>query len=112
MSNLSFLRMATRFTIALAILFSFASCSGGGGSSDSGDSDSSLPSNGGSGNPPVDGKTPLQKLTEMRESGELPKLDRSDDLAGPDVNNNGVRDDVENYIIKKYPDERQKRALL
>ncbi|MDR2904925.1 MAG: hypothetical protein LBU73_03120, partial [Helicobacteraceae bacterium] len=35
-----------------------------------------------------------------------------DDLAGPDVNNNGVRDDVENYIIKKYPDERQKRALL
>ncbi|MDR2904928.1 MAG: hypothetical protein LBU73_03135 [Helicobacteraceae bacterium] len=109
MSNLSFLRAATRFTIALAIIFFFVGCSGGGGSSNS---DSSLPSNGGSGNPLAEGRTPLERLIEKYESEKSLELDRSDDLAGPDVNNNGARDDVEDYIIKKYPSEGQKRALL
>jgi hypothetical protein len=34
----------------------------------------------------------------LETSGKLPNLDRSSSIAGPDANNNGVRDDIEGYI--------------
>ncbi|GHS86787.1 hypothetical protein FACS189487_01710 [Campylobacterota bacterium] len=34
------------------------------------------------------------------------------DLAGTDANNNGVRDDVEDYIIKTYTEEKQRKAAM
>jgi hypothetical protein len=46
-------------------------------------------------------------------NNELPKnLDRTDSLAGIDENQNGIRDDIERYIVENYPDEGQKRALF
>ncbi len=48
--------------------------------------------------------TDEQRLQALEEEGTIPKLDRSKDLAGPDKNNNGVRDDIESYIDKTYPD--------
>jgi hypothetical protein len=46
-------------------------------------------------------------------NNELPKnLDRTDSLAGIDENQNGIRDDIEKYIVENYPDEGQKRALF
>ncbi|MDR2342421.1 MAG: hypothetical protein LBD84_05220 [Campylobacteraceae bacterium] len=46
-------------------------------------------------------------------SGKLPKnLDRTDGLAGIDENRNGIRDDIEKYIVENYHDEGQKKALF
>lgn len=40
-----------------------------------------------------------------------PKLDRSSDIAGPDLDGNGVRDDLDNYIDGLPDTARQKQAL-
>ncbi|MDR0580051.1 MAG: hypothetical protein LBG21_05555 [Campylobacteraceae bacterium] len=47
-----------------------------------------------------------------KPSDELPTLDRTDSLAGIDENQNGIRDDIEKYIIENYPDEVHKKALF
>jgi len=38
------------------------------------------------------------KIQALEKSGAIPALDRSSSIAGPDANNNGVRDDIEAYI--------------
>lgn len=43
--------------------------------------------------------SPQRALEKLVEVGELPALDTSDDIAGPDTNSNGVRDDVDAYIL-------------
>lgn len=43
-----------------------------------------------------------EKIQALEERGILPKLDRSDSLAGVDANNNGVRDDIEAYLEQHY----------
>jgi hypothetical protein len=43
---------------------------------------------------------------------EIPKLDRTDTIAGIDENGNGIRDDIEKYIVENYRDEGQKKALF
>ena len=39
------------------------------------------------------------QLAELEKVGELPALDRSTSVAGPDADSNGIRDDVDAYII-------------
>jgi hypothetical protein len=46
-------------------------------------------------------------------NNKLPtNLDRTDSLTGIDENQNGIRDDIEKYIVENYPDEGQKKALF
>lgn len=60
----------------------------------------------------LDSLSSSEKITYLEETGALPTLDRSDDLAGPDENNNGVRDDIEAYIEKEYSDPQQRAAAM
>ena len=48
---------------------------------------------------------------KLEASGELPVLDRSDSIAGPDVNANGVRDDIDRHIDNKSDTQPQKNSL-
>lgn len=51
-------------------------------------------------------------VARLEASGELPVLDRTDSLAGIDANANGVRDDIERYIERKYTEPAQRRAAM
>ena len=55
--------------------------------------------------------TPAEKIAKMESSGELPKLDRTDTVAGIDADQNGIRDDIDAYIQKTYPTEEQRKAV-
>jgi hypothetical protein len=50
-------------------------------------------------------------LAGLEAAGLIPKLDRSDSLLGPDVNSNGVRDDIDLYIDNLPDSTQQKEAL-
>ena len=52
-----------------------------------------------------------EAFSKLEASGQLPVLDRSDSIAGPDVNANGVRDDMERYIDSKPDTPAQKNSL-
>jgi len=54
---------------------------------------------GGDGTPPPDDKPTVGSL---EASGQIPKLDRSDDLLGPDTDNNDIRDDIDQYIATHF----------
>lgn len=81
---------------------------GGGGTSGSGGGTSG--SGGGTGtiNPP----TLRDQIAALEQSGAYPKLDRSADLAGPDANSNGVRDDIEAWIHSLKLSDVQTKALM
>jgi len=51
------------------------------------------------------------KFSKLEQSGEILKLDRSSDLAGPDKDNNGISDDIDLYIRKTFKDEKQRKAV-
>lgn len=54
----------------------------------------------------------LEAEIQMLESqGKLPKIDRSDDLKGPDADGNGVRDDIDAYVSSLPITEGQKMAI-
>lgn len=64
-----------------------------------------------------------EQLEALEKAGELPALDRSTNIAGPDADRNGIRDDIDAYIaalpvsdaIKKAARQRarvQQKALL
>lgn len=53
-----------------------------------------------------------EKLKALENSGSLSKLERSDSLAGTDANNNGIRDDIDEYITKKYGNPKQRAAVV
>lgn len=53
-----------------------------------------------------------EQIAAMENSGAYPKLDRSDSMAGPDANGNGVRDDIEAWINAQPVTDVQKKALL
>lgn len=42
--------------------------------------------------------TMKEQIKALEDSGKLPKLDRSTSIAGLDVNNNGIRDDIDAWI--------------
>ncbi|MDZ4281902.1 MAG: hypothetical protein U1C04_14180 [Hydrogenophaga sp.] len=76
-------RLSARgFPLALAL--ALTGCGGGGGT----------------GSAPA--LTPQEHVAQLEASGALPKLERTDTIAGIDANANGVRDDIEQYIEKKY----------
>lgn len=49
-------------------------------------------------------------IAALEANGTIPKLDRSESLAGPDLDGNGVRDDVDAWITQKYPSVKQRSA--
>ena len=63
-----------------------------------------------SSNPPT-GPQPLKDtIQSLEDSGKIPKLDRSNDLLGPDANSNGVRDDIDAWIAALPITDAQKKA--
>jgi hypothetical protein len=53
-----------------------------------------------------------EQIAALERSGAYPTLDRSADIAGPDANNNGVRDDIEAWIGSQPLNDAQKKALM
>jgi hypothetical protein len=51
-----------------------------------------------------------QQLEDLERQGELPALDRSTDITGPDTDRNGIRDDIDAYIAALPVSEAVKRA--
>lgn len=43
-----------------------------------------------------------EKIASLEAEGKLPTLDRSSDLNGPDLNGDGLRDDIEAILKAKY----------
>jgi len=106
------------FTIACCILLatlSLTACGGG---------------NSNSNNPPPDNNNPqpqpppitpptnqepdsalAEALRELEKSGAIPVLDRSGTIQGVDDNNDGVRDDIEEYI-ESLPDTPEQKSAL
>jgi hypothetical protein len=50
------------------------------------------------------------RVQALEDQGLLPKLDRSSEIQGPDVNTNGIRDDIDTYIQNNYPTAPQQTA--
>lgn len=57
---------------------------------------------GGSGGATGSALTDKERIAALEAEGKLPKLDRSSDLKGPDLNSDGVRDDIEAILKAKY----------
>lgn len=59
---------------------------------------------------------PISSLSEAIDrlvaEGKYPKLNRDRDVAGPDVDGNGVRDDLDAYVASLPDTEEQKKAML
>ncbi len=58
---------------------------------------------------------PINSQEKVADQSQIPGVqsrDFSASVAGIDVNNDGVRDDIEAFIIKKYPDPAQRSAML
>lgn len=49
-------------------------------------------------------------IKALEDTGKLPKLDRSTNIAGPDINNNGIRDDIDAWIAALPITDSQKKA--
>jgi hypothetical protein len=52
----------------------------------------------------------MQQIEKLEKDGQLPKLDRSSDLRGPDLDNNGIRDDIDDWIAAQPITDIQKKA--
>ncbi|MDZ4283966.1 MAG: hypothetical protein U1C04_24795 [Hydrogenophaga sp.] len=78
----------------LALAWALTGCSGGGNA----------------GSAPA--LTPQEHVAQLEASGALPKLERTDTIAGIDANANGVRDDIEQYIEKKYSVPAERAAAM
>ncbi|MGL5128596.1 MAG: hypothetical protein ACRC7D_10665 [Aeromonas popoffii] len=61
--------------------------------------------------PPAASGSVREALLKMDADGAAPKLNRDADVAGPDVDGNGVRDDLDAYINSLPDTELQKKAL-
>ncbi len=61
--------------------------------------------------PSTDTSTTLgAQIQALEASEQLPKLDRSTDIKGPDTNNNGIRDDIDAWIAAQPITDPQKNA--
>jgi len=60
--------------------------------------------------PPPQGETHAA-IAALEESGAIPRLERSNSLAGTDADGNGIRDDVDAYIVQNYSGEEQLAAV-
>jgi hypothetical protein len=75
---------------ALGLICLLAACGGGGNSA----------------------STPQEAVAQLEAGGELPKLERESTLGGIDANANGVRDDIEAHIERKYTEPAQRAAAM
>ena len=50
-------------------------------------------------------------LTKLESEGKLPKLDRTNTVAGIDADGNGVRDDIDVYIAQRFPKPLERAAV-
>jgi len=103
-----------------------AACGGGSGGgsgffgTDTGSSTSSTASSSESSSSSSSGTSPTapgsltlaQQIEQLERKGGYPTLDRSTDIAGPDANKNGVRDDIEAWINTLDVTELQRKALM
>jgi hypothetical protein len=90
--------VALHASVALAAMLLLAGCGGG-----------KPPGGQGAGS---QNSSPQAKLEKLETTGEIPKLDRLPTLEGADANQNGVRDDIEDHIRKKYPEPKQQAAAM
>ncbi|MCW5654020.1 hypothetical protein [Hydrogenophaga sp.] len=67
---------------------------------------------GGDARPSASGLTPQEEIARLEASGEIPVLERSTSLGGIDNNSNGVRDDIERYIERKYAEPAQRKVAM
>jgi hypothetical protein len=79
---------------ALALAAGLSACGGG-----------SAPDNAGTSAHPLAGQ-----IKALEDSGQIPRLDRSSDIRGPDADNNGIRDDIDAWIAAQPITDPQKRA--
>ncbi|WP_146052305.1 hypothetical protein [Diaphorobacter sp. LR2014-1] len=66
---------------------------------------------GGGAGPPAPATDSVNPITALEAAGKLPKLDSSANLLGVDSDNNGVRDDIDNYINKMFDLPPEKLAV-
>ena len=91
---------ARAFSLALALTtFALTACGGSDKSASPGAPSTSGPT-----------PTPAAQIQALEASGELPKLDRSSDIKGPDADNNGIRDDIDAWIAAQPISDSQKKA--
>ena len=57
-------------------------------------------------------KVPGPKIEDQSGRPGVKSRDFTASIAGVDANNNGVRDDIEDYINRTYPDPNQRAALM
>ncbi len=57
-------------------------------------------------------RTVQPEIARLEASGERPVLEREPTLGGIDANTNGVRDDIERHIEKKYSEPAQRKAAM
>lgn len=55
--------------------------------------------------------TQAETMQKLEDDGKIPKLERTDSVAGIDNDKNGIRDDIDAYILKNYPIETQRKAV-
>jgi hypothetical protein len=91
--------------IALALLLAFSvglsACGGGKG----GGQEPKTP-------PPPPEPTPQEKIAQLEAQGQLPQLERLPLVAGIDIDNDGVRDDIAEHIRRTYTEPVQYRAAM
>lgn len=51
-----------------------------------------------------------EQIKALEASGQLPKLDRSPDIRGPDNDNNGIRDDIDAWLAAQPISDEEKRG--
>lgn len=51
-----------------------------------------------------------EQLAQLEKDGKLPTLDRSISIAGPDSDKNGVRDDVDSWLARRFTGTAQRAA--
>lgn len=56
--------------------------------------------------------TPVRQITALEESGAIPQLERSNSIAGEDMDSDGVRDDIEEFIDANYLAAPQRAAVI
>ena len=87
--------LATR-SIGAALILALSGCGGGSGSS------------------PATPSTPTSLANAIQQAeatGAVPKLNHDNTVLGPDVNGNGIRDDIDLYIAAQPDTSTQKAAL-
>jgi len=101
--------------LALALALTLSACGGsggGGGAIFGGGSGSNAGAAAGTGTGAgATAPTLAEQIAALEQSGGYPQLDRSADIAGPDADGNGVRDDVDQWISTQPLSDSQRKAL-